>query len=287
MTQQGKAQGTSIEPAELEWIEIRLLLDAVFQRSGYDFQSYARPSIQRRCSQFLALSGCATIADMIPRVLHDEQFLSSLIRYFSISISEMFRDPFVYRALRERVIPLLRTWPYFKVWHAGCATGEEVYSLAILLREEGVNDRATTYATDFNDTVLQQAREGIFPMAALKAATHNYLAAGGTGSLADYYHARYESVAMDRTLKERITFANHNLATDSAFGEMHLIFCRNVLIYFDQSLQTRVLRLLADSLAHGGFLCIGTKESLHFSPVSHAFEPVDEAARLYRKRAEA
>ncbi|MBM4370495.1 MAG: protein-glutamate O-methyltransferase CheR [Deltaproteobacteria bacterium] len=287
MTKGTATIGVPINPAELEAIEIRLLLDAIYQRSGYDFRSYALASVERRCRQFLSLSGCATIAEMIPKVLHDEEFLSRLARYFSVSVTEMFRDPSVYRALREHVVPLLRTWPFFKVWHAGCATGEEVYSLAILLREEGICDRATIYATDFNDAVLQQAKEGIFPLASVQDATRNYLAAGGKGSLADYYHARYDAVAMDRTLRERVTFANHNLATDSAFGEMHLIFCRNVLIYFDQALQARVLRLFTESLVHGGFLCIGTKESLRFSAVSHAFEPVDEAARIYKKRAEA
>jgi chemotaxis protein methyltransferase CheR len=287
MTGKTTESRASIGPAELEGIEIRLLLEAIYQRSGYDYRSYALASVERRCRQYLALCGCTTVADMIPKVLHDEEFLSGLVRYFSVAVTEMFRDPFVYRALREHVAPLLRTWPFFKVWHAGCATGEEVYSLAIVLREEGIYDRATIYATDFNDAVLEQARDGIFPMASLQDATRNYQAAGGKGSLADYYHARYDAVVMDRTLRDRVTFANHNLATDSAFGEMHLIFCRNVLIYFDQNLQARVLRLFAESLAHGGFLCIGTKESLRFSAVSHAFEPVDDAARIYKKRAEA
>jgi len=275
-----------MDATELEKIEIRLLLDAVYQRSGYDFREYAMASLERRCRQFVVASGCESISAMVPLVLHDEGFLSRLVRSFSVSVTEMFRDPFVYRALRENVIPLLRTWPYFKIWHAGCASGEEVYSLAILLQEEGIYHRANIYATDFNDAVLQQAREGIYPLAALRDATRNYQQSGGKRSLADYYHARYEAAAIDRSLMERVTFANHNLATDSAFGEMHLVICRNVLIYFDRTLQERVLRLLSDSLVHGGFLCVGTKESLRFQPVRDAFEPVDEPARIYKKRGE-
>ncbi|OGQ97165.1 MAG: chemotaxis protein CheR [Deltaproteobacteria bacterium RIFOXYD12_FULL_57_12] len=267
-----------------ENIEIDLLLESVYRRYGYDFRSYARASIERRIRQFLADSGCASVSEMIPKILHDREFFSRLARYFSISVTEMFRDPSVYRAVREKVVPLLRTWPHFKVWHAGCATGEEVYSLAIVLQEEGVYARATIYATDFNDEVLERAREGIYETAKLQEATKNYQQAGGKGSFSEYYHARYDAAAMDGSLKERIVFSSHNLASDSVFGEMHLVFCRNVLIYFNRDLQNRALGLFTESLVHGGFLCLGAKEDLRFTEVSDRYEVVDLKARIYKKK---
>jgi chemotaxis protein methyltransferase CheR len=196
----------------------------------------------------------------------------------------MFRDPFVYCALREKVVPLLKTYPFVKVWHAGCATGEEVYSLAILLKEEGLFDRVTIFGTDFNDRALEQARQGIYPAERIKDFTRNYQEAGGKGSFSEYYHARYESAALNANLKERITFANHNLASDAAFGEMHLVFCRNVLIYFNPELQNRALRLFDESLVRGGFLCLGTKEDIQFTEVAGGYDAVDSAARIYRKK---
>lgn len=276
-------------PAKLtlasEDIEIDLLLEAIFRRYGYDFRSYARASIERRTRQFLVTSGCATIAEMIPKILHDDRFFSRLVRHFSVAVTEMFRDPQVYHSVREKVVPLLRTWPHFKVWHAGCASGEEVYSLAILLKEEGVYDRATIYATDFNDAVLDRAREGIYAAEKLQEATRNYQQAGGKRSFSEYYHAGYEAAAMDAALRERVLFTSHNLATDGVFGEMHLVFCRNVLIYFNRDLQNRALSLFTESLANGGFLCLGTKENLRFSAVSNCYEVVDDKARIYKKRA--
>lgn len=275
---------TTMNDAEIEHIEMDLLLEAVFRRYGHDFRSYARASIERRTRQFLSRTGCASVSEMIPKVLHDEELFSRLARHFSISVTEMFRDPFVYRAVRERVVPLLRTWPHVKIWHAGCASGEEVYSLAIVLKEEGVYDRVTIYATDFNDEALERAREGVYEVGGMKEATRNYQQAGGKLSFSEYYHARYDAAAMDGSLKERITFANHNLAVDEAFGEMHLVFCRNVLIYFDRELQNRALGLFTQSLVHGGFLCIGTKEDLQFADVSNRYEVVDRKARIYKKK---
>jgi chemotaxis protein methyltransferase CheR len=268
---------------DIERIEVDLLLEAIYRRWGYDFRSYARSSIMRRIRQFLSDKGFSKVSEMIPRVLDDREFFSKLVRYFSIPVTEMFRDPFVYQAVRENVIPLLRTWPHFKVWHAGCATGEEVYSLAILLREEGIYGRATIYATDFNDEVLDKAREGIYDMQRIREATKNYHQAGGKASFADYYHAGYDSAAMDASLKERIVFSTHNLASDSVFGEMHLVFCRNVLIYFGRELQNRALGLFTESLVHGGFLCLGTKEDLRFTNFSNRYQVIDKAARIYRK----
>jgi len=270
--------------AKIELIEVDLLLEAIFQRYGYDFRSYARASIERRIRQFLPGAGCSSVSEMIPKVLHDPEFFSRLARNFSISVTEMFRDPFVYRAVREKVVPLLRTWPHVKIWHAGCATGEEVYSLAIVLREEGVYDRTTIYATDFNDEALGRAREGVYAVGKVKEATLNYQQAGGKASFSEYYHAHYEAAAMDGSLKKRITFANHNLAVDEAFGEMHLVFCRNVLIYFNCELQNRALGLFTESLVHGGFLCLGTKEDLQFSDVSNLYVEVDGKAKIYKKK---
>ena len=273
-----------MDRAETERIEIDLLLEAIVLRYGYDFRSYARASIDRRTRQFLSGSGCASVREMIPKVLHDEEFFSRLARYFSISVTEMFRDPFVYRAVRKKVVPLLRTWPHFKVWHAGCATGEEVYSLAIVLKEEGVYDRATIYATDFNDAALDTCSEGVYEIEKLQEATKNYQEAGGKASFSEYYHARYGAAAMDGALKERITFSSHNLVSYHVFSETHLVFCRNVLIYFDRDLQDRSLGLFTESLVHGGFLCLGTKEDLQFSDVSRHYEAVDDKARIYKKK---
>lgn len=268
----------------IERIEIDLLLEAVFKAYGYDFRSYARASIERRIRQFQSETGCSSVAEMIPRVLHDEDFFSRLVRHFSVSVTEMYRDPFVYRAIREEVIPMLRTWPHVKIWHAGCATGEEVYSLAIILKEEGIYHRATIYATDFNDEALGQAREGVYSLDKIREATQNYQLAGGKAAFSKYYHSRYDAAAMDSALKERITFANHNLAVDGVFGEMHLVFCRNVLIYFNRELQNRVLGLFTESLVYGGFLCLGTKENLRVSEANKLYEAVDGKAKIYKKR---
>ena len=199
--------------SEIENIEIGLLLEAIYQRYGYDFRSYAKASIERRTRQFMSHAGFACVSEMIPRVIHDEDLFSELVQYFSISVTEMFRDPFVYLALREEVVPMLRTWHHIKVWHAGCATGEEAYSLAIVLREEGLHDRTTIYATDFNDSSLEKARAGIYSPEAIQEATRNYQKAGGRSSFGTYYHSRYDAVQMDSRLRERITFANHNLVT--------------------------------------------------------------------------
>ena len=273
-----------MKPAELEHVEIELLLEAIFRRYGYDFRSYARASIERRIRQFMVKAGCATIAEMIPKLLHDADFFSHLARYFSISVTELFRDPWAYQVIREKVIPLLKTWPHVKIWHAGCATGEEVYSLAIVLKEEGVYERATIYATDFNDEALERARKGIYALDKIQEATRNYQRTGAKGSFSEYYHARYQAAAMDSALKERMVFSGHNLATDSLFGEMHLVFCRNVLIYFNRDLQNRVLQLFTESLVHGGFLCLGSKEDLRFTDVCDRYEVVDDKARIYKKK---
>ncbi len=270
---------------DIENIEITLLLDAIFKRYGYDFRHYSRASLERRIRQFQGKSGCTTISEMIPTLLHDESFFQGFVREFSIPVTDMFRDPFVYQCIRKQVVPILKTHPFVKIWHAGCATGEEAYSLSILLKEENIYDRSTLFATDFNDTALDTAKKGIYALADAKKFTANYQAAGGISSFSEYYHARYEAMALNNALKKNITFANHNLVTDGVFGEMHFILCRNVLIYFDTLLQDRVLKLFSDSLIHGGILCLGTRESLKFSTIAEKFTIIDEKARLYQKKA--
>jgi chemotaxis protein methyltransferase CheR len=273
-----------MRPEEVEEIEVDLLLEAIYRRWGFDFRSYSRASINRRVMQFMSGAGCASVSELIPKILHDRQFFSKLARYFSISVTELFRDPNVYRAVREQVMPMLRTWPHIKVWHAGCASGEEVYSLAIVLKEEGVYDRATIYATDFNNEVLEKARAGVYEIGKIQEGTKNYQQAGGKASFSEYYHARYDAGALNDSLRNHMVFSEHNLATDAAFSEMHLIFCRNVLIYFNRILQDRALGLFTESLVHGGFLCLGNREDLKFSMVYNQYEVVDEKAKIYRKR---
>lgn len=272
-----------MDDSELECIEIDLLLEGIFRRYGYDFRSYARASLQRRLRQFLSTCPEESFSELLPRVLRDESLFAGLAQTLSVSTTEMFRDPAVYRAVRDKILPVLRTWPYFKVWHAGCSTGEEAYSLAIMLHEEGLLDRATIYATDFNDASLAKAKDGIYESERVREFTEAHHAAGGKGSFADYYQAAHGLVAIRESLRKRITFANHNLAVDQAFSEMHLVVCRNVMIYFNRELQNRVLRIFSESLVNGGFLCLGSKEDLRFSEVAADFEIVDGDARIYKK----
>jgi len=273
-----------MEKTEVEEIEIDLLLEALFRRYGYDFRHYAKASITRRIRHLLGKTSHSRISEMIPELLYDKSFFEKIVYDFSITVTEMFRDPGFYRAIREKVIPYLKTYPFIKIWHAGCATGEEVYSIAIVLKEEGLYDRATIFATDFNNAALAKGKEGIYSLENIKQYTLNYQDAGGTSSFSEYYHAQYDSVIMDQSLKKNITFANHNLVTDNTFSEMHLILCRNVLIYFNKTLQDRVLRLFHDSLIHGGFLCLGTKESIQFADVAEAYERTDKKHKIYQKK---
>jgi len=268
---------------ESEKKEIDELLDAIFSKYGHDFRHYARASLERRIRLFFAKSECSTIPELTDKLLKNESFFRALIMNFSIPVTELFRDPNVYQSLRENVVPLLKTHPFIKIWHAGCATGEEAYSLAILLKEEGLYDRATIFVTDFNDHALEKARSGIYTSEQIKVGTYNYGAAGGHHSFSDYYRAKYNAVAIDSSLRKNMTFANYNLVTDGVFGEMHLILCRNVLIYFDRELQNRVLDLFSNSLILGGFLCLGSKESIRFSTINTAFNDVDRRARIFRK----
>ena len=272
-----------MDPLDIEHLEIELLLEAVFQRYGFDFRNYARASLRRRIRHFLAGTSFDRPSEAIPDLLHDRTLMDSLVYHVSIPVTEMFRDPFVYAAIRKEAVAFLRTFPFIRVWHAGCATGEEVYSLAILLLEEGLYDRTRIYATDFSTTALESARKGIYPVDRIRTYTSNYQKAGGKASFSRYYHSKYESVIMDQALRKNIVFADHNLASDAAFGEMQFIMCRNVLIYFDQELQNRALDLFHESLVYKGLLCLGTKESIRYSSAANRFETVMEQERIFQR----
>ena len=267
-----------------ENIEISLLLEAIFLKYGYDFRAYQRPSLKRRVLHRLSMEGLESISHMQNRLLNDVAFCERLILDLTINVTEMFRDPSFYLSLRRRVIPSLRAFPFLRIWLAGMSTGEEVYSVAISLKEENLYERSKVYATDVNEVVLERAREGIFPVDCMRKYTKNYQRAGGLESFSSYYTAHYDSVIMDRSLNDNVTFASHNLVTDSGFGEMHLVFCRNVLIYFDRQLQDRVLGLFRDSLCDGGFLCLGSKETIEFSTVCDDFHAVVPEEKIYRKK---
>jgi chemotaxis protein methyltransferase CheR len=275
-----------MKKANIEQIELDLILVAIYQRYGYDFRQYSRASIKRRIEHHLAKTEFETMSELMSKILYDETLFQSLFFDISVTVTEMFRDPWFYLTLREKVIPFLKTFPFINIWHAGCATGEEVYSLAILLKEEQLYKRAHIYATDFNDAALEKAKARIYPLERIKEYTSNYQKAGGNNSFADYYRAQYQSVIFDAALQENITFANHNLATDSVFGEMHLILCRNVLIYFDRPLQDRVLSIFRDSLLYNGFLCLGSKETIHFSEVRKDFKEFAIKEKIYQCKKE-
>jgi len=274
----------SMSNVKSEKIEISLLLQAIYLKYGYDFRSYAKASIKRRILHRLSLSGFKTISEMQHNLLYDQRFFETLLLDLSINVTAMFRDPSFYRALRKKVIPVLKDRSFIKIWHAGCATGEEVYSMAILFKEEGLYEKTQIYATDLSQEAIKQAKEGVYSIDNIKQYTSNYQKAGGLASFADYYTARYDNAIMKGALKKKVVFSDHNLVTDGAFGEMDLILCRNVLIYFSRDLQNRVFRLFRDSLCGGGFLCLGSKESIRFSECSDDFEDVVTKEKIYRKK---
>jgi chemotaxis protein methyltransferase CheR len=264
-------------------IELQLLLQAIYQKYGYDFRNYSKASIKRRIQHRLNKDGLPNISTMQHKVLYDVSFFEKLLLDLSINVTEMFRDPNFYLALRKVVIPALKKYSFLKIWHAGCASGEEAYSMAIILKEEGLYDRTQIYATDMNQVVLKQAKDGIYNISKLKQYTANYQKAGGLEAFSSYYVAQYDHVVMDKSLKENILFSDHNLATDGVFGEMNLILCRNVLIYFNRGLQHRVLGLFFDSLCPSGFLCLGSKESIRYSEYSDNFADVDRKEKIYHR----
>jgi chemotaxis protein methyltransferase CheR len=253
-------------------IELRLLLDALYLRFHYDFRGYAMASLRRRVGAALPALGCATISALQEKVLHDSGTLSSLLRFLTVQVSDMFRDPAFFRTFREQIVPELETYPSIKVWIAGCSSGEEVYSWAIALSEAGLLDRTLLYATDINPEALAKAEAGVYPLDRVAAFSDNYRVAGGKGSLSEYYTAAYGAAAFSRSLRSHVVFSDHSLATDNVFAEVQVVSCRNVLIYFDRPLQDRTVGLFADSLCRRGFLGVGARESIQFSPHSASFK---------------
>src|SRR6266513_2937505 len=276
MATQERSGTTSGTPAqardELERLEIQLLLEAIVRRYGFDFREYAPASLKRRLWRRIHAEKLTTVSGLQERVLHDPAAMERLLLDLSINVTAMFRDPLFYSAFREKVIPLLRTYPFVRIWHAGCSTGEEVYSMAILLEEAGLYDRTRLYATDINDVVLQQARRGIFPLDRMQEYTDNYIRAGGQRSFSEYYTAMYDGALFSPALTRNVVFSQHNLVTDRSFSEFNVIFCRNVLIYFDRTLQDRVHSLFYESLVMFGILALGSKETLRFSQYEPCYE---------------
>jgi chemotaxis protein methyltransferase CheR len=264
-------------------IELRLLMEAIYLKYSYDFRDYTGSSQKRRVAYALAQLNLPNISALQERVLRDAAVFSQLLQYLTIPVSEMFRDPAYFLMLRRQVVPMLQTYPTVKVWVAGCSTGEEVYSLAILLQEEGLLKRTQIYATDINPASLEKARQGIFPLESIRGYTANYQRAGGTNAFSDYYTAAYDAARFDPALCADVIFADHSLATDSVFAETQLVSCRNVLIYFNRQLQDRALGLFHESLCHRGFLGLGAKESIDFSSFAERFDVVSRAERIYRK----
>lgn len=264
--------------------EIQLLLEAIYQKYSYDFRSYSMTSVRRRVATVLTHYGFKSVSGLQERVLHDPGFFSELLQFLTIPTSEMFRDPPFFMQMRESVLPILQTYPSLKIWIAGCSTGEEVYSYAILLHEAGLLDRTTIYATDINPRSLKKAEQGIFPLDKTRDYAENYRRSGGQNDFNDYLVADAKAVIFDRKLKENIVFADHSLATDSVFSEVQLVSCRNVLIYFNRELQNRALGLFKDSLVRRGFLGIGSKESLRFSGYEKDFEYFSQSEKIYRRR---
>jgi chemotaxis protein methyltransferase CheR len=274
---------TAEQRLELEALELHRLLDGVYRHYGFDFREYAPASMKRRIWRRVRGEGLETISGLLDRLLHDEACMERLLLDLSINVTAMFRDPPFFRGFEQHVVPMLHTYPFTRIWVAGCSTGEEVYSLAILLREHELYDRARIYATDINAAVLERAREGVFPLDRMREYTDNYIRAGGKRSFSEYYLARYDGAIFDRALTENVIWAQHNLVQDSSFNEFHGILCRNVMIYFDRTLQNRVHRLLHASLARLGALCLGDKETIRFTELESCYEELDAQAKIYRK----
>jgi chemotaxis protein methyltransferase CheR len=267
----------------IEDIEIRLLLEALYHRYHYDFRNYAMSSIRRRLRQAREQLGYATISALQESVLHDPDMLPKLLRYLTVQVSEMFRDPSYFRAIREKVVPHLRTYPSLKIWIAGCSSGEELYSFVILFREEGLEERTIFYATDINPEALAQAEAGIYGLDRIRLFTENHRRAGGKTSLSDHYHSGYDRCVFDRSLRRNVVFSDHSLVTDQVFGEMQLVSCRNVMIYFDRDLQDRAVGLFREALPRNGFLGLGAKETLRFSRHGEAFREFVREEKIYRR----
>ncbi len=268
---------------DLERIEIELLLEGIFRHYGFDFRAYAYASIRRRLWKRIGEEGLTSISALQDRVLHEPPMMERLLLDLSINVTAMFRDPRFYITFREHVVPLLRTYPFIRIWHAGCSTGEEVYSMAMLLREEGLYDRSRIYATDINEVVLQRAKAGIFPLERMQEYTENYMRAGGKRSFSEYYTAKYGGALFNQSLTKNVVFSQHNLVTDRSFSEFNVILCRNVLIYFDRTLQSKVHTLFYDSLAMFGVLVLGSKETLRFLAHEECYQQIAPPEKIFRK----
>lgn len=268
---------------DLEKLEIKLLLDGLYAWCGYDYRDYAYPSIKRRVLHRMQAEKLPTITSLLNKVLHDPTCLQRLIADFSINVTEMFRDPLFFKDFRENVVPLLKTYPSIRIWHAGCASGEEVYSMAILLQEEGLYEKAKIYATDINSDVLKIAKNGYFPLEHMRKYTQNYMQSGGQRAFSNYYKVTNAGVKFDPNLMKNVVFAQHNLVTDSSFNEFHVILCRNVLIYFNKDLQNKVHELFYESLGMFGFLGLGDKETIYYTDYANVYEDVSKKQKIYRK----
>lgn len=264
-------------------IELRLLLEAIHMRYHYDFRGYAEASLRRRVAAALPKLGCDTVSRLQERVLHEPAAFAELVEQLTVQVSEMFRDPSYFLTFRRQVVPVLATYPSLRLWVPGCSAGEEVYSLAIILREEGLLDRTMIYATDINPSALEKAEAGVYPLSSVATFTANHRAAGGPCSLSQYYSAAYGAALFDRSLRKHMVFSDHSLATDNVFAEVQLVSCRNVLIYFNRTLQDRALGVMKDALCRRGFLGLGTKETLRFSQHADAFADFVEEDRWYRR----
>jgi chemotaxis protein methyltransferase CheR len=267
----------------VESLELELLLEAVFRLHGYDFRDYARTSIRRRITSIMKREEVRTISGLQEKILHDRACFDRFLNGLSVNVSAMFRDPDFFLAFRRHAVPLLRTYPFIRIWQAGCSLGEEAFSLAILLEEEGLYDRALIYATDINEVTLRQARDGIYPVEQMQKYTQNYQQSGGTRSFSEYYTARYEFAILRPALQRNIVFSQHNLVSDAPFNEFNVILCRNVMIYFNRALQERTHQLFYDSLGTFGILGLGSRETLRFMPQEHLYEPLVPNEKLFRR----
>jgi chemotaxis protein methyltransferase CheR len=283
LADEARARRFTASTTELERLEMELLLLAIYRHHGFDFRAYAAASLHRRIRRHLENVKVSTISGLTELILHDPTALQRLLHDLSVNVTAMFRDPSFFLELRTTVVPLLKTYPTVRIWHAGCSTGEEVFAMSILLEEEGLSERCRIYATDMDSTVLDQARQGIFPLSRMKEYTSNYFLAGGKRSLSDYFTAKYDGALFSPRLAKNVLFTQHNLAMDRSFSEFNVIVCRNVLIYFDRTLKDQALGLFSESLATLGVLCLGRKESLRFTAFEHEFSTLSERERIYRR----
>lgn len=263
--------------------ELAMLLDQLFQACGYDFSNYARASLKRRVNRLMVVDRHPSFAELLFSLKNNESYLKNVVEHLTVNVTDMFRDPNVFRMIREEIIPQLATYPVIRVWHAGCATGEEVYSMAILLAEAGLLKKSLIYATDINPTVIENIRKGIFPLSSMKQFSENYILSGGQKDFSQYYTANYNWAKFDDSLREKMIPATHNLVSDRSFNEFQVIFCRNVLIYFDKELQDKVLTLFDESLQSRGFLVLGSKENLMFSPIANKYKALSQKEKIWRK----